>query len=83
MNWLTRIARSTLARMAKNAIALTSHVVPNRRLNETRLFVSSSRKATPRTKKWGLNRRWPERVTRIAPATEKSAKARRNPSARR
>ncbi len=51
------IASNTLARIAKNTSALTSHVVPNRRLNIARLRVSSNRNAMPSTKKWGLNLR--------------------------
>ena len=37
--------------MAKTR-ALTSHLVPNSKLNVTRLRVSSSRKAVPRKKKF-------------------------------
>jgi hypothetical protein len=54
---LIPIAARTEASTAKKTRLLTIQVDPNRRLNVTRLRVSSRRNATPRTKKWGLNRR--------------------------
>jgi hypothetical protein len=80
---LTKMASSTLARMAKNASALTSQVVPNSRLKLTMLRVSSSRNATPSTKKCGLNRRIDVPVARAPMATAANAPTRITPSARR
>ena len=80
---LMRMATRTLARMAKKASALTIQVVPKSRLKLTRLRVSSSRKAVPRTKKCGLKRRMGVPVTRAAPSTATSAKPRMMASATR
>ena len=55
------------AEHAEEGNALTSQVVPNSRLKLTRLRVSSSRNAMPRTKKWGLNRR---KLVPVAPGRE-------------
>jgi hypothetical protein len=77
------MANRTDASIAKKAIALTIHVVPNSRLKLTRLRVSSSRNATPRTKKCGLNRRMLVPVTRAAAATASAAPRRITPRAAR
>ncbi len=79
----TTIEARTLARIAKNTKAFTTQVFPNRRPNVTKLRVSSRRKATPSTKKCGLNRRIDVCVARAAPATAVAAKSRTSPRARR
>ncbi len=60
---------STESRIAKNTRALTTHVLPNSRPNETRLRVSSSRNAAPSRKKCGLNRRIDRPTHASGPAT--------------
>ena len=77
------IAPRTLARIAKNTSEFTSHVVPKSRLNDTRLRVSSSKKATPRKKKWGLKRRNDVPLRTAARLTSSTAKTRMMASAAR
>ena len=78
-----KMATRTLPSTPKKAKALTSQVVPNSRLKLTRLRVSSSRNAIPRTKKWGLNRRKLVPVTFAARPTAISAPTRMMASATR